>query len=131
MGVAVVAAYIGAPRAAADDLVCSSTFCSFISPSRDISCEIDFQRGNGIPDQTYCQSTTTPESVTMSPDGELKTCTGDSCLGNPGTGTPILVYGDHAEMGPFSCNVETQGVTCTVASGSGFTISSSAIAPFA
>jgi len=130
MGIAaVVAAGIGAPQAAADNLVCSPTVCSFLTPSHNIGCEIDFQRGSAVPDQVYCQSTTPPQSVTMSPAGEFKTCTGESCLGNAGQGTPTLPYGDNAGVGPFSCYVEYGGVTCTVAEGHGFTISNEAITP--
>ena len=127
MGVAVVAACIGTPKAAADNLVCSTTSCSFMIASRTISCEMDFERSDGLPDQTYCQSTTPPQSVTMSFLGEIKTCTGESCLGNPRQGTPILPSGDHADVGPFSCNVELNAVTCTANARVGFTIDNSAI----
>jgi hypothetical protein len=131
MGIAVVAGCMGAPHAAADNRVCSTTWCSFLTSSRNIGCLIDFQRGNGIPDQVYCQSTMSPQSVTMSPSGELKTCTGESCLGNAGEGTATLLNGDNAGIGPFSCYVEFAGVTCTVIDGHGFTISNEAITPVA
>jgi hypothetical protein len=130
MGVAVVAACIGTPNAAADNRVCSTTSCSFTTASRTISCEMDFERSDGVPDQTYCQSTTPPQSVTMSLIGEMKTCTGESCLGNAGQGTPILPNGDHAEVGPFSCNVEPNAVTCMANARVGFTIDNSAITTF-
>ncbi|MGO9510635.1 MAG: hypothetical protein ACLPXZ_26120 [Mycobacterium sp.] len=131
MGIAVVAGCIGTPQAAADNLVCTPIMCSFLTPSRNIGCEIDFQRGNGIPDQVYCQSTNAPQSVTMSDTGEFKTCTGESCLGNPGQGTATLPYGDNAGVGPFSCYVEYAGVTCTVVAGHGFNISNEEITPVA
>lgn len=67
----------------------------------------------------------------MSPSGELKTCTGESCLGNAGEGTPTLLNGDNAGLGPFSCYVEFGGVTCTVSDGHGFTLSGDAITPVA
>jgi hypothetical protein len=67
----------------------------------------------------------------MSPTGEVKTCTGESCLGNAGQGTPVLRSGDHADLGPFSCNVELNVVTCTAGPHVGFTIDDSAITPFA
>jgi hypothetical protein len=131
MGIAIVAGCVGMPAAAADNLVCTPTMCSFLTPSRNIGCEVDFQRGNGIPDQVYCQSTNSPQSVTMSDTGEFKTCTGESCLGNPGQGTATLPYGDNAGAGPFSCYVEYAGVTWTVVAGNGFTISKEAITPVA
>jgi len=127
MGIVVVAAGLSAPHAAADNPVCISTFCSFLTPSHNLGCEIDYQRGDGIADETYCQTDSPPQSVTMSTDGSFKTCTGASCLGNAGQGTPTLAYGQSAGVGPFKCRSETGGVTCTVTSGRGFTISNSGI----
>jgi hypothetical protein len=118
---------LGAPRAAADNPICSASWCSFLSPSRNLSCEIAYRRSNGLPDETYCQTQSPPQSVHLSTDGSFKTCTGDSCVGNPGQGTPILPYGQNAGVGPFSCRSETSGVTCTVSSGRGFTLSSAGV----
>ncbi|WP_231993975.1 hypothetical protein [Mycobacterium sp. 852002-50816_SCH5313054-b] len=119
---------MGTPRAAADNPVCTQTWCSFLSPSGNIGCEMDYQR-NGIPDETYCQSTSPPQSVRLSTDGTFKSCTGESCLGNAGEGTPTLPYGQTAWMGPFSCRSEESGITCKVTSGRGFTISDAGITP--
>jgi hypothetical protein len=113
-----------APRAVAD-----SSWVHFKSPSQNISCEIDYQRGAGIPDGVYCQSWTPPQSVHMDAGGMTSVCTGQSCLGNPAVGTPILAYGQSAGTGPFSCLSEVSGVTCTAGSGRGFTISNSGITP--
>ena len=132
MGVAigvVVGCCIGTPRAAADNSVCGQGWCAFLSPSRNIGCEMDYQHGSGIPDHTYCQSTAPPQSVQMSTDGTFKSCTGDSCLGNSGQGTPTLAYGQNVSLGPFNCRSEASGVTCKVTSGRGFTISNSGITP--
>ena len=127
MGIAVVAACIGMPRAAADSPVCTAAVCTFLTPSHNVGCEIDYYRGNGLPDETYCQTDAPPQSVHMSTDGSFKTCTGESCLGNAGQGTPTLGYGQSAGIGPFKCRSETSGVTCTVTSGRGFTISNAGI----
>ena len=129
MGIVVVGCWVGVPQATADNPVCAATFCSFYSPSRNISCELDYQRGSGISDETYCQTETPPQSVHMTTDGTFKTCTGSSCLGNAGQGTPALAYGQTAGVGPFSCRSEDSGVTCTVTSGRGFTISNAGITP--
>ena len=129
IAIAVIAGSLGTPRAAADNAICGQGWCSFLSPSRNIGCELDYQRGSGIPDQVYCQSDNSPQSVTMSSTGVLKTCTGETCLGNSGQGTPTLAYGQSAEIGPFTCRSEAAGMTCTVTSGRGFTISNSAITP--
>jgi hypothetical protein len=92
---------------------------AFLSPSGHISCEME--------DIIYCQTFSPPQSVHMSADGALTPCTGEGCVGNPGIGTPTLAYGQSARRGPFTCVSQTDGVTCTVASGQGFTISSSGI----
>src|SRR5689334_17393057 len=94
---------IWAPPAVADNPVCTSTWCSFFSPSRNLGCEMNYHRGSGIPDETYCQSNSPPQSVRMDTSGSFKLCTGNSCLGNAGQGTPVLAYGQTAGVGPFSC----------------------------
>ncbi|MCV7393624.1 hypothetical protein H5P32_03345 [Mycobacterium paraseoulense] len=112
------------PPAAADQ----DNYVAFLSPSRNISCEINYHR-RGIPDEAFCFALAPPASVSMDTAGTLSRCAGESCLANPAEGTPILGYGQTREAGPFVCRSETAGVTCTVASGRGFTISSSGIAP--
>lgn len=128
-GLAAFGCYLGTPPAMADAPMCSQGWCSFLSPSRNIGCEMDYQRGSGIPDETYCQSQSPAQSVRLSTDGTFKSCNGESCLGNAGEGTPTLAYGQTAWLGPFSCRSEAGGVTCKVVSGRGFTISNSGITP--
>ncbi|OBI00605.1 hypothetical protein A5678_18255 [Mycobacterium sp. E2733] len=111
-----------APPAAADQ----DNYVAFLSPSRNVSCEIDYQRG-GIRDAAFCFTISPPESVSMDPAGVLSRCTGESCLANPAEGTPTLNYGQTMGAGPFTCRSETGGVTCTVPSGRGFTISNAGI----
>jgi Family of unknown function (DUF6636) len=111
LGIA-TAAVIFAPLATADTY-------AFLSPSGNISCEME----NII----YCQTNSPPQSVHMSADGTVTPCTGEGCVGNPGIGTPTLAYGQSANHAPFTCVSQTDGVTCTVASGHGFTISNSGI----
>ncbi|OBK20628.1 hypothetical protein A5634_12170 [Mycobacterium asiaticum] len=127
IGLVVVFSGVNVPVAAADNPVCTSTWCSFFAPSHNLGCEMNYQRGNGISDETYCQTDEPPQSVHMSSNGSFKTCTGTSCLGNAGQGTPTLAYGQTAGVGPFTCRSETSGVTCTVTSGRGFTISNAGI----
>ena len=119
-----IAAAALAPLAAAD-----SNYVHFLSPSRNISCEIDYQRGAGIPDGAYCQTDSPPESVKMDASGLPVVCRGINCLGDAQQGTPALAYGQIVGAGPFTCLSEVSGVTCTVVSGRGFTISSSGITP--
>jgi hypothetical protein len=111
LGIA-TAAVVFAPLATADTY-------AFLSPTGNISCEME----NII----YCQTFSPPQSVHMSADGTVTPCTAEGCVGNPGIGTPTLAYGQSASRGPFTCVSQTDGVTCTVASGHGFTISSSGI----
>jgi hypothetical protein len=96
----------------------------FLSPSGNISCEIDYQRA-GLT-EAYCQTQTPARSVTMTAAGTYTTCVGQQCLGNPGTGTPTLAYGTATGVGPFRCESATAGVTCT-ANGKGFRISASGV----
>jgi hypothetical protein len=93
----------------------------FLSPSGNIACEIDFG-GGGTADRVFCLSFSPPRSVTMSPDGSFRTCTGIDCTGNPGENTPTLSYGASTGVGPFKCVSAASGITCT-ASGKGFEIS--------
>jgi hypothetical protein len=97
----------------------------FLSPSGNISCEVDYHRV-GLT-EVYCQTVTPARSVTMGAAGKYKTCTGEQCLGNPGTGTPTLAYGTATGVGPFRCASAATGVTC-VADGKGFRISTSGVA---
>ena len=93
----------------------------FLSPSGNISCEVDYHRA-GLT-QVYCQTGTPSRSVTIAAAGSYKTCVGEHCLGNPGEGTPAATG-----VGPFRCETAVSGVTC-VANGRGFRISASGITP--
>jgi hypothetical protein len=129
-GVAAIGFCAGVPSAGADNPICSEHVCSFYSPSHAISCEIDYQREPGPPDSTYCQTSrqwSAPQSVHMDPRGTFFVCGGENCLGNPGLGQPTLAYDQSAGLGPFTCRSDVDGVTCTVHSGCGFTVSNAGI----
>ena len=98
----------------------------FLSPSGNISCEVDYQLADLT--KAYCQTATPARSVSMGASGAYTTCTGQQCLGNPGTGTPTLAYGTATGAGPFRCESAATGVTC-LANGKGFRISTSGIVP--
>ncbi|CQD03047.1 hypothetical protein BN1232_00320 [Mycobacterium lentiflavum] len=127
VGFLVVSCWVRMPVAAADNPACTASVCAFLSPSRNISCEVNYKRDPGIPDESYCQTNEPQQSVTLSTGGVVTTCKGVSCLGNAGEGTPILAYDQTAGVGPFSCSSKPDGVTCTVSSGKGFTISNAGI----
>jgi hypothetical protein len=119
----------GIPQAAADDLACySGTMCYFLSPSRNISCEL---HTDGGPASAYCQSASSTQSVSMDASGNFTPCTGNQCMGDPALGTPTLAYGQTARLGPFACLSSTDGMTCTVATGRGFVISREGVSPAA
>ncbi len=98
----------------------------FLSPSGNISCEVDYHRAGLI--RAYCQTAKPARSVTMGANGRYTTCTGEKCLGNAGDGTPTLAYGKATGVGPFRCESAATGITC-VANGRGFRISNSGITP--
>ena len=127
IAVVVVGCGMGMPQAVAENPVCTKTWCTFLTPSHNLGCEMNYQRGNGIPDGTYCQTDSPPQSVHMSTDGSFKPCTGEACLGNAGQGTPTLAYGLTAGLGPVNGRSETSGVICTVTAGRGFTISNAGV----
>ena len=121
----------GIPQAAADDLACvPGAGCFFLSPSGNISCEVDEAAPPGTQGSAplaYCQSVSPPQSVRLDSDGSLTPCAGVSCLGNPPQDALTLAYGQTARHGPFSCLSQTSGITCKAPSGQGFTISRSGI----
>ncbi len=96
----------------------------FTSPTQNIVCQI---RTTGT-EQVRCASFTPPRLVVMVADGTYTSCSGSQCeLGNPGPGIPVLSYGTATGDGPFLCLSTTSGVTCTITSGRGFTISRAGI----
>ena len=104
----------------------TATQGAFYSPSKNISCELDF--GGATGQAAYCFSMNPPQNATMQPSGAVQQCHGQSCLSNPGLNTPVLPYGTSMTLGPYTCLSETTGVTCRIATGTGFTISTSGIA---
>jgi hypothetical protein len=97
----------------------------FLSPSHNLSCELDVGRA-GIPDEAYCQSFVKPSSVTLTPSGTIKICHGTGCLGNPPEHDATLAYGKTASLGPFHCASSAGGITCRAGKG-GFEISRSTV----
>ncbi len=133
VAVLIAAAPLGAmPHAAADSGPCRpGSGCFFLSPSGNISCELDEAAPPGTQGSAavaYCQSGTPAQSVRLDADGSMSPCAGVSCLGDPPLGVQTLAYGQTASHGPYTCVSETDGITCTVASsGRGFLISRSGI----
>jgi hypothetical protein len=99
----------------------------FLSPSHNISCELDTGR-SGVPDAAFCQSLARPSSVTLGTNGKLKICHGTRCLGNPPERDPTLPYGHSVKLGPFRCDSSVDGITCLTRAG-GFEISRDGVFP--
>jgi hypothetical protein len=100
------------------------TEADFYSPTRNLACEMDDYRGD-IPSGVYCQSWKAPHNVRLRPNGSLKKCSGQRCLGNPGEHTPKLAYGRKVTVGRFRCSSRRIGIECVViGSGKGFLIDS-------
>ena len=97
----------------------------FYSPSKNISCEIDYGTIDpGAPTQSVlCETISPTQSVVMSADGSLRTRYGLQCGSNAGLNTPTLAYGDTTGVGPFRCTSTVAAMICTVTSGKGFSIS--------
>jgi hypothetical protein len=98
----------------------------FVSPSGNISCEIDlFSAANRT---AYCQTVSPAASITLFPDGHVKKCVGVRCLGNAPEGVRALAYGASTALGPFRCTSLTTGVRCVVSrSRHGFLINRSGV----
>jgi hypothetical protein len=102
----------------------TATGGEFLSPTGNISCEIDDNSSN---QSVLCETFSPPQSVTMTASGALTKCSGPQCGSNPGEDTPTLAYGTATGVGPFRCLSATTGMTCTVTGGKGFQISSGGI----
>jgi hypothetical protein len=102
------------------------TSTEFYSPTKNISCEIDNNEGSSAMTDAFCLTMSPPKSVQLQTDSSLSECAGVNCLANAGENTPTLAYGQSVTLGPFTCASSTAGIKCTLASGDGFLISSSA-----
>jgi hypothetical protein len=97
---------------------------AFVSPTGNIACVMDVTSTNFV----RCVTFSPPQLVTMTSTGVLSICTGSQCeLGNPARETPKLAYGTATGAGPFQCLSATNGITCTLTNGRGFTIARSGI----
>jgi hypothetical protein len=98
-------------------------------PKVGLNCEIDAE--TPMFKEALCETFQPAESVTMSPKGKIKKCTGphagEHCLGDPGEHTPTLPYGRWSGAGPFRCLSTRSGMLCTVTKGAGFLMSATRI----
>jgi hypothetical protein len=84
----------------------------FVSPSRNIGCEVDFRFAH-IGAATFCQTLAPPQSVTITATGAIEKCSGVACVGHPAKNTPVLLYMTSTAAGPFLCASRFDGVACS------------------
>jgi len=125
----------------------TATSVAFLSPTGNISCEINTSpaagsvdaNGNAVKSSAECQTTKPAQSASLAEDGTVTECSAaqpnpaaaGGCIGNPGDSTPTLAYGNQVMVAPFRCISATNGVTCALIQadgpGKGFLISRSGI----
>lgn len=123
---------VAAAPASADAAVCSAKKCAFVSPNGTV-CSV-------TADAAACGWSDGDKwfAAKLFPNGGLDPCLhlvdgpGRKCDTYSAAGLPTLGYGQSAVLGPYTCLVDAQSVTCTVnPSGRGFTINSAGIVPAA
>jgi hypothetical protein len=127
-GLAVGVAAGSVPLAAVARLPSSTTTAPgrvFLSPSKNIGCEVDFQFAH-LGEATLCQTLAPPQSVTITAAGAIEKCSGVACVGHPAKSTPVMPYMTSTTTGPFLCASRFDGVACSAA-GRAFLISRSGI----
>ena len=88
---------------------------TFRSPTGNITCEVSAGGTSGT--WVFCQSFRLPQSVRLSPEGEVAVCTGRDCLRpRPLNPTMRLKYGASVRFGPFRCLSRRYMVSCWVGS---------------
>lgn len=134
---AVAAALLGPlvlPTAAAvaEGSVCSAKKCAFVSPNGTVCTVLADSAACGWSDGDKWYA------ARLFPNGGLDPCLhlldvpGRACDTYSPAGLPPLGYGQSAVLGPYTCLVDAQSVTCTVnPSGRGFSINSAGIVPAA
>ncbi len=96
----------------------------FLSPDHQVACLLAIDPS----DQVRCVSFPSSTLVVMTPDGSLTRCTGSTCaLGSRDPGYKVLASGTATGTDAFRCASTAAGITCTVPSGSGFTVSGSGL----
>src|SRR4051794_8523867 len=98
----------------------------FHSPTGNIQCEVASGGVNG--GHAYCQTFRAPRSVTLAPDGSVRICRGERCLGNGPENAFTLRYGRSIRVGPFRCSSARSGIRCVlVRSSHGFRITAARV----
>ncbi len=123
----------GAPSTT-EILVIDGGVHAFTSPSGNIACVMDgFSTSCWIGEKTWtieqpsapeCEESDWGNAVDLSADGPSFPCYTDFGW-DPSA--PAMAYGVSVQLGPFRCDSAETGVTCTNASGNGFTVAKAAV----
>ena len=110
LGLIAVALALAVPASA------SASRQTFRSPTGNITCEVSAGGTSGT--WVFCQSFRRPQSVRLSPEGEVAFCTtGRDCLrSRPLNPTMRLKYGASVRIGPFRCLSRRYMISCWVVS---------------
>jgi hypothetical protein len=92
----------------------SSSARTFRSPTGNITCEVSVGGTTGT--WVLCQSFRRPQSVRLSPEGDVAFCAGRSCLRPRPLPSMRLKYGSLVRIGPFRCNSRRYTISCWVGS---------------
>jgi hypothetical protein len=100
----------------------------FHSPSGNIECEVS-PGGPHRAARAYCQTARPSAGVSLRPNGKLRVCHGQGCIGNGPENASTLAYGHSMLVGPFRCtSSRLQGIKCIVRqTGKGFAIAQQGI----
>lgn len=86
------------------------------SGNSGLNCELDdaaYNMNSNYKTVAYCQAVTPARSASIGGAGPAKTCEGETCIGNPGTGTPTFSAGIEVRLGPFTCTLGRNWVRCS------------------
>jgi hypothetical protein len=96
----------------------------FLSPDGSVWCQIGTA---GELDRAWCATKDPQRSALLARGGSVQVCSDPVCTQDWGTTSPRLHAGQSSRLGPYRCTGEAAGMTCTVASGRGFTIDASGV----
>ena len=108
LGLIAVALALAVPASA------SASVQTFRSPTGNITCYVAAGGTSGT--WVVCQSVRRPQSVRLSPEGDVAVCMGRDCLRRSPANSMRLKYGDYLRIGQFRCSSRRYTISCWVGS---------------
>jgi hypothetical protein len=105
---------VGVVLALAASASASACVGTFRSPTGNITCWVS--TGDTSGKWVFCQSLQRPQSVRLSPEGDVSVCTGRDCLRSHPVNSMRLKYGSSVRFGPFRCSSRRYSISCWVGS---------------